>query len=202
MSESTEPSAGHRAEPALTPSGADSAPTCCSALWFLSAGGVLSLYALDQATKLWTAGLNVAGLPRIEQRVPLGGHIPVIPDYFDWVHFSNTGAAFGILQDSNKFFIGLSIAAICGLGWALKRSIFPGRLNFVALLLLLSGVLGNFTDRLIHGYVVDFLFFDLGFAPFNPWPAFNVADSCICVAVGLLLTASVLEAKEAARQRK
>lgn len=202
MSEFTGPSSDSKTEPALPPSGAHDAPACCSAAWFLSAGSVLSLYALDQATKLWTAGLNLPGLPKIEQRLPLGGHIPVIPEYFDWVHFSNTGAAFGILQDSNKFFIGLSIAAICGLGWALKRSIFPGRLNFVALLLLLSGVLGNFTDRLVHGYVVDFLFFDLGFAPFNPWPAFNVADSCICVAVVLLLTASVLEAREAARQRK
>jgi signal peptidase II len=41
--------------------------------------------------------------------------------------------------------------------------------------------------------VVDFLLFDLGFAPANPWPAFNVADSCICVSVGLMLIASVRE---------
>jgi len=197
MSEPTGPTPDCCAGGSHPPSASQGSPACCSAVWFLSAGAVALLYALDQATKLWTAGLDVPWLPKIEQHLPLGGHFAVIPNYFDWVHFSNTGAAFGILQDSNKFFIGLSIAAVCGLGWALKKSIFPGRLNFVALLLLLSGVLGNFTDRVVHGYVVDFLFFDLGFAPFNPWPAFNVADSCICVAVALLLTASFLEAKDA-----
>ncbi|NBV85553.1 MAG: signal peptidase II, partial [Verrucomicrobia bacterium] len=59
--------------------------------------------------------------------------------------------------------------------------------------LLLSGVMGNLTDRFLHGYVVDFLYFDFGFPPFNPWPAFNVADSCICIAVGCLLLASINE---------
>jgi signal peptidase II len=59
--------------------------------------------------------------------------------------------------------------------------------------LLLSGILGNLTDRLLHGYVVDFLFFDFGFPPFNPWPAFNVADSCICIAVGCLMLATFFD---------
>ncbi|MEI7776688.1 MAG: signal peptidase II, partial [Verrucomicrobiota bacterium] len=98
---------------------------------------------------------------------------------------------------NNGFFIGLSIAALVGLLWSLKRNLFPGKLNITAVLLLLSGILGNFTDRLVHGYVVDFLLFDFGFAPFNPWPAFNVADSCICVAVVLLLLASLQEARQA-----
>jgi len=165
--------------------------------WFGAVAVVLSLYILDQVTKLWTAGLDlkVAGWPRLPQHLELGDHIPVIPNVFHWVHFSNTGAAFGILHDSNRFFIGLSIAALCGLIWSLKRNLFPGRLNLVALLLLMSGILGNFTDRLVHGYVVDFLLFDFGFPPFNPWPAFNVADSCICVAVGLLLWASYRESR-------
>jgi signal peptidase II len=122
-----------------------------------------------------------------------------VPGVFHWVHFSNTGAAFGVMQDSNRFFIGLSIAAFGGLLWALKRNVFPGKLNFAAVLLLLSGILGNFTDRLLHGYVVDFLLFDFGFPPFNPWPAFNVADSCICVAVGLLLLASLQEMRGSKR---
>ncbi|MEK0446986.1 MAG: signal peptidase [Verrucomicrobiota bacterium] len=150
---------------------------------------VVSWYALDQATKLWTV-----------RHLALGEHRVVCPGWFDWVHFSNTGAAFGILQDSNRFFIGLSLVALAGLGWVLRRRIFPGRLNGCALLFLISGVLGNLTDRLVHGYVVDFLLFDLGFAPANPWPAFNVADSCIFVAVTLLLAASVRD-ELAARRR-
>ena len=173
------------------------APQCCSGAWFAAAALVLFLYLLDQATKLWTAGLDLGrpGWPVLPQHVPLGGHIPVWGETFEWVHFSNTGAAFGIMHDSNRFFIGLSVAALCGLAWALRRNLFPGRLNFVAILLLLPGILGNFTDRLLHGYVVDFLLFDFGFWPFAPWPAFNVADSCICVSVGLLMLATIQEGR-------
>jgi signal peptidase II len=63
----------------------------------------------------------------------------------------------------------------------------------LAVALLVSGIFGNVTDRLVHGYVVDFLKFDFGFAPFNPWPSFNVADSCVVVASVLLVLASFLE---------
>jgi len=165
---------------------------CCSAGWFIAATAVLFLYALDQTTKLWTAGLE--GWPSLPQHVPLGGHIPLTSTgWFEWVHFSNTGAAFGMLQDNNLFFVGLSLAALIGLGWAMKAAIFPGALNLAGLLLLLAGILGNLTDRLLHGYVVDFLFFDFGFPPFNPWPAFNVADSCICIAVGCLVLATFFD---------
>ncbi len=171
------------------------APRCCTGAWFAAAALVLFFYVLDQATKLWTAGLDLGrpGWPVLPQNVPLGGHIPVWGETFEWVHFSNTGAAFGIMHDSNRFFIGLSFAALGGLAWALRKNLFPGRLNLVAILLLLPGILGNLTDRLLHGYVVDFLLFDFGFWPFAPWPAFNVADSCICVAVGLLMLATVRE---------
>lgn len=173
------------------------APRCCSCAWFAAAALVLLLYALDQATKLWTAGLDLGrqGWPVLTQHLPLGGHIPVWGETFEWVHFANTGAAFGIMHDSNRFFIGLSFAAFAGLAWALRRNIFPGPLNFTAILLLLSGILGNLTDRLLHGYVVDFLLFDFGFWPFAPWPAFNVADSCICVAVGLLMLETIREGR-------
>ena len=173
------------------------APKCCTGAWFAAAALVLVLYVLDQVTKLWTAGLDLGrpGWPVLAQHVPLGGHIPVWGETFEWVHFSNTGAAFGIMHDSNRFFIGLSVAALCGLAWALRRNLFPGRINLVAILLLLPGILGNLTDRLLHGYVVDFLLFDFGFWPFAPWPAFNVADSCICVSVGLLMLATIREGR-------
>ena len=173
------------------------APKCCTGAWFAAAALVVFFYALDQATKLWTAGLDLGrpGWPVLRQNVPLGGHIPVWGETFEWVHFSNTGAAFGIMHDSNRFFIGLSVAALCGLAWALRRNLFPGRLNLAAILLLLPGILGNLTDRLLHGYVVDFLLFDFGFWPFAPWPAFNVADSCICVSVGLLMLETIREGR-------
>lgn len=143
---------------------------------------VSGLYLLDQVTKWWTV-----------KHVVLGEHLPVIPGRFDWVHFSNTGAAFGVMQNQNLFFVGLSLVALVGLWVATRCRIFPGKRNQAAIWFLVSGILGNLTDRLWHGYVVDFLLFDLGFAPANPWPAFNVADSCICVSVALLLWASFRE---------
>jgi signal peptidase II len=149
---------------------------------WLGAVVVVVLYALDQATKLWTV-----------RNFDLGERKAVFGAWFEWVHFSNTGAAFGIMQDSNRFFIGLSTVAAVAIVVFLKRNLFPGKLNFTALILLLSGIFGNVTDRFLHGYVVDFLLFDFGFPPFNPWPAFNVADSCICVSVGLLLLVSFQE---------
>jgi len=58
-------------------------------------------------------------------------------------------------------------------------------------------VAGNLVDRFLHGYVIDFLSFDLHIPFANPWPAFNVADMCICVAAGLLIIASFLDGKKA-----
>jgi len=63
-------------------------------------------------------------------------------------------------------------------------------LPYLAGALLFSGVLGNLTDRLLHGAVIDFLSFDLHIPFANPWPSFNVADSCICIAAVLFVAAS------------
>jgi len=57
----------------------------------------------------------------------------------------------------------------------------------VSLALLLAGILGNLTDRLLYGHVIDFLLFNLHVRYADPWPAFNVADSCISIAVVLFI---------------
>lgn len=162
------------------PSGAEAG--CCSGKVFQVAGSLLLLYGLDQATKLWTV-----------RNFELGDRKPLFGDWFEWVHFSNTGAAFGIMQDSNRFFIGLSLFAAIAVCVMLRKNLLGPGLNFWGLVFLLPGILGNLTDRILHGYVVDFLLVDLGFWPAHPWPAFNVADSCICAAVALMLLASVRE---------
>jgi signal peptidase II len=140
----------------------------------------LPLYALDQATKWAIMAADGRGeLPHT-----------VIPDWFTLVHWQNTGAAFSLGDGNNVFFIGLSLAALIGLFIAWRRQAFPDRISRWAVALLLSGILGNLTDRLIHGHVVDFLLFDLHVRFANPWPAFNVADSAICTAVGLFFISS------------
>lgn len=147
----------------------------------------LPLYALDQLTKWLTIAADKRGeLPRVV----------IGPDVFELVYWQNTGAAFSIGDGNNGFFIGLSFVALVGLLIAWKRNAFPDKLSRWGVALLLSGILGNVTDRILHGHVVDMLKFDFGFRPFDPWPAFNVADSCICIAVGLFLIGSFTAPKK------
>ena len=147
---------------------------------------IAPLYVLDQITKWATiAAFERGTIPRVV--------IP--PETFELVFWQNTGAAFSVsLFDdprmSNWFYIGLSCLAFIGLIVAWARGAFADLPSRWAVALLLSGILGNVTDRIVHGWVVDMLKFDFGFRPFHPWPAFNVADSCICVAVGLFILAS------------
>ncbi len=150
------------------------------ALAFIS----LPLYLLDQATK-WAI---VATFEQHEQRT-------VIPNFFDLCYFMNTGAAFSIGSGNNWFFVIISFAALAGLLFFAMRGAFPDALSRWGGALVTAGILGNLTDRLIHGHVVDFLLFDLHVRFANPWPAFNVADSCICIAVGLFFIASFREGK-------
>ena len=133
----------------------------------------LPLYALDQLTKRWI-------LQHIDPESPR----KVIPNWFNLVNVPNTGAAFGSFQNNNLFFVALSSIALIAVASLLLRK--RGRKDAwrdVSLALLLAGVLGNLTDRLSYGHVVDFLLFDLHVPLAHPWPAFNVADSCICIAV-------------------
>lgn len=149
----------------------------------------LPLYLLDQVTK-W---MTVIAAER--------GHLPreVIRDFFTLDYWQNTGAAFSIGHGNNGFFIGLSIAAFIGILIAWRRGVFPDQLSRWGVALLLPGILGNLTDRIVHGHVVDFLIFDLHVKFANPWPAFNVADSCICTAVGLFLISSFRSAPQTAK---
>ena len=149
-------------------------------------GVALPLYALDQATKSWIV---------VRSRGQIGWQETVIPDFFDLCHFGNTGAAFSMFRGNNTFFIGLSFVALIALAIFYRRGAFPDRLSRWGVALLLAGILGNLTDRLVHGHVVDFLLFDLHVRFANPWPAFNVADSCICIAAGCFILAALLEGR-------
>jgi signal peptidase II len=136
----------------------------------------LPLYALDQLTKrsvIRSIGLYDARL--------------VVPDFFNLVNVPNTGAAFGSFRGNNTFFVGISIVALVVVTVLLVRSHRRDRWRDVPLALLLAGILGNLTDRLLYGHVIDFLLFNLHVRYADPWPAFNVADSCISIAVVLFI---------------
>jgi signal peptidase II len=144
----------------------------------------LPLFVLDQLTK-WL----------VRENIPYGSEVPILPGFFSLVHASNTGAAFSMLTGNNIFFICLALGALAFILVLLVRSWRARsdrqRLNTVtqiAMSLLASGILGNLTDRVLRGAVTDFLNF---YYQGHYWPSFNVADSCICVAAGLIVLASL-----------
>lgn len=144
----------------------------------------LPLFVLDQVTK-WL----------VLQHISVDDVVAVIPDYFFLVQAHNTGAAFSMLEGNNGFFIGLSIVALIAISVFIWRGAFSDRWMAVGVALLISGVLGNLVDRIVHGHVIDFLLVNLHVWPANPWPIFNVADSCICIAAGLFIIRSIFEPK-------
>jgi signal peptidase II len=135
---------------------------------------ILIIAMFDQLTKLM-----------IMRNIPFQDSIVVVPSFFSVTHVYNTGAAFGMMHDSNLFFIILSAVVFVVL--IVMRHHFTGYLMTTGWALLISGILGNVTDRLRLGHVVDFL--DFQFGSYH-WPSFNVADSCICIAAGLFLLSS------------
>jgi len=145
----------------------------------------LPLYALDQITKRLVLRFIDPSDPYL-----------VVPNFFTLVHVTNTGAAFGSFRNNNGFFIALSCVALIIVTVLLLRPEPRDPWRRVALGLLLAGVLGNLTDRLLHGHVIDFLLFDLHLPYANPWPAFNVADSCICIAVVCFLVYSFRDSRQ------
>jgi len=110
-----------------------------------------------------------------------------VTSFFNLVRAHNTGAAFSFLAGASGwqrwFFVGLALAATVFIIWLLRRHGHQ-TLFATALSLILGGAIGNVVDRLLHGYVVDFLQFH-----WNNWyyPSFNVADSAICVGAVLLV---------------
>jgi signal peptidase II len=133
----------------------------------------LPLYALDQITK-WLV-LRFVHTDDI--------HV-IITDFFAIVNVTNDGAAFGSFKNNNTFFIILScVAFVFVFALLLRRTRNRDRLRDISLALLLAGIMGNLTDRFLRGHVIDFALFDLHVPLAHPWPAFNVADSCIFIAV-------------------
>src|SRR5688500_6680830 len=133
------------------------------------------------AADIWTKAL-------VLRRIDLHEAITVIPNFFQLVHVRNTGAAFGIGANAASKIVPLllNIGALAVFGvvevYALRSSV-TDRVLQTGLHLILGGAVGNLVDRFRFGYVVDFLDVYIGR---HHWPAFNVADSAICIGIALL----------------
>lgn len=154
---------------------------CCSwkepgkrALWILA----VLILLLDRASKTAVASW-----------MPLGDSERVLDGFFNLVHARNTGIAFSLFSDSAPWFRDFVLPAFSILAIVVIVAIFrkfeelPG-MSRLALALILAGAAGNLYDRLLYGYVTDFL--DFHVASYH-WPAFNVADSAITTGAILLL---------------
>ncbi|MDP7152848.1 MAG: signal peptidase II [Gammaproteobacteria bacterium] len=137
----------------------------------------LSVVAVDQLTK-WL----VIDALTLYQRIPI---LPV----FDLVRLHNTGAAFSFLSEAsgwqNGLFTGVAFIVSVGIVWWLVMLPSEGRRVLgLGLALVLGGAIGNVIDRLLYGYVIDFILFY-----YKEWsyPAFNIADSAITCGVILIL---------------
>jgi len=146
----------------------------------------LAILLLDQASK-WLVLTTLEPYQVIE----------LVPNLNLTLMF-NTGAAFSFLSDAGGWqrwvFAGFAIAVTLALVVWLLRLKPHERWLAAALALIIGGALGNLIDRMLLGHVVDFVQVYLPFLPFaifNPWPAFNVADSAITIGVALLLIESL-----------
>jgi len=151
----------------------------------------LAILLLDQASK-WLVLTTLEPYQVIE----------LVPNLNLTLMF-NTGAAFSFLSDAGGWqrwvFAGFAIAVTLALVvWLLRLKPYE-RWLAAALALIIGGALGNLIDRMLLGHVVDFVQVYLPFLPFaifNPWPAFNVADSAITIGVALLVIESLRTQKQ------
>jgi len=134
----------------------------------------------------------------IQQAFHYGEHL-TITSFFDLVRYHNEGAAFSFLANAGGwqkwFFTAITAIAVVVISFLLSRH-HREQLFSAGLALVLGGAIGNLYDRLTLGYVVDFLYFHIEDLY---WPAFNVADSAICIGVGILLLDSFRKEKLAAK---
>ena len=123
------------------------------------------------------------------------GEGTAVTSFFNIVRVHNTGAAFSFLAGASGwqrwFFVGLGAVAAIVIIWMLK-SHAGQRLFCLAMTCILGGAVGNVMDRLLYGYVVDFL--DFHYAGIH-FPAFNVADSAISLGAGLLILDELLRVR-------
>jgi signal peptidase II len=145
--------------------------------------------ALDQLTK-WLIYFNL----------PIGEVAFGIDGLFEITHIRNDGMAFGLLDEHRWIFIVASIIGICVISVYLFRFSSDNRFTKIGLALVIGGGLGNMVDRIVLGEVVDMIHITI-FNDFFPY-IFNVADSCVCVGVGMAIVGIVYDIIKEAKSKK
>ena len=132
----------------------------------------IALIAVDQITKVW-AVMYLHEAERV---------IPVIDGVFEFHYTENRGVAFGMLEGQLWLFVPMTLLVVALLGVMLLRSpLRQFKLFTIPAVMIIAGAVGNLIDRILYGYVIDFLYFKL-----IDFPIFNFADCCVVVGAILL----------------
>lgn len=144
---------------------------------------IVCLVGLDQLTK-----------QIIVSKLYLGESCPVIEGFFDIVRVHNDGAAFGILSGYRATLIIFTLVMFFLLYYLYKETVSRKLIGKIVFSVITSGIIGNFIDRVLHGYVIDFL--DFHVKESYHFPAFNVADICITCGIFVYFILALLCKKE------
>tara|TARA_B100000686_G_scaffold342740_1_gene422428 strand:- start:648 stop:1112 length:465 start_codon:yes stop_codon:yes gene_type:complete len=128
----------------------------------------------------------------VTRHIPLHHNIPVIGGFFHLTHIRNPGVAFGLFAQSTTeyktmIFVTISTLAIVAILYFFYYTPSDRKLVINGLTLICGGAIGNLIDRVLYKEVIDFLDFFIGY---YHWPAFNIADSCITIGVGMMIVDS------------
>ncbi len=145
---------------------------------YIISAAVLSaiLVILDQVTKV--AVINSFQLHESKN---------IIPELFNLCYVRNNGAAWNIFAGQKFFLLSVSVIAFFATIYYFRTLCEGWKERYIAIGMIISGIIGNGFDRFWYGFVIDFLDFYIGT---THWPAFNVADMAICGGVGLYLISS------------
>ncbi|GAB6181088.1 signal peptidase II [Desulfotomaculum defluvii] len=138
---------------------------------------LLGTIAIDQFTKYI-----------VMKNMLLGESIPLLTGIFHLTYIQNPGAAFGLLAGRTWFFVGVTLLVLGAMAFSYRWIQQSGALYQWALGLVAGGAIGNLIDRVRYTKVIDFL-------DFRVWPVFNLADTAICIGVGLILLDALREFK-------
>lgn len=139
---------------------------------------------LDQLTK-WLVVNNL----------PYQSPIPIIGDFFSLKYIQNEGAAWSILSGKVDFLIIVTAIVMVIIAVLLFKTPKEDKLMRFSFALVLAGGIGNLIDRIVLGYVVDFL-------AFPNFPVFNIADCCVTVGIFLIIIFTILDIKKESDQKK
>ena len=144
---------------------------------WISAAIAVSLIVIDQITKIL-----------IKTNLSEGASTVIIPKFLDFTYITNGGAAFGMLQGQRWIFLSITTIIIIVALYMLFTDKLKSKLFIFAAMLIVAGGIGNMIDRVLRGYVIDFI--NVRFVNFY---VFNVADSCVCIGACLIILKLLLD---------